>query len=466
MVVGFGAAGATAAITAHDAGCRVVILEKMSAGGGNTAVSAGTVLCPDGFSDAVEHILALSFDAVNRDMVETYVREASDNIRWLRSLGAEVEPRGGASFPEFKGASAMKTYALQGKGSGGERLWSFLRSKVDERGIEALLETAVRELIQEGGEIVGVKAEDKNGPLRVRARHAVVLTCGGFEYAEDLKKEYLPGPVFFSFGNPGNTGDGVRMAQKVGAALWHMSAVAAPFGHKFPELDAAFSANLARQSNSDPFAYAFIYVDKYGRRFMDELSVDNHFAWSALSYFDTKKLEYPRVPSYMIFDETVRRAGPLVRNHVGYNRFKYQWSEDNSKEISKGWVASGATIDELAQVIEVDQENLSRSVADYNNGCGLKKDSFGRPVRSLMPISNPPYYAVKTYPSLLNTQGGPMRNAKAQVLDSFGKPIPRLYSAGELGSLWGFLYQGSGNLGECLAFGRIAGRNASAEKPV
>ena len=81
------------------------------------------------------------------------------------------------------------------------------------------------------------------------------------------------------------------------------------------------------------------------------------------------------------------------------------------------------------------------------------------------PIDTPPFYALPQYPALLNTQGGPRRNTKAQILDAFGRPIPRLYSAGELGSMWGLIYQGAGNIGECVIFGRIAGRNGAGERP-
>jgi predicted oxidoreductase len=81
------------------------------------------------------------------------------------------------------------------------------------------------------------------------------------------------------------------------------------------------------------------------------------------------------------------------------------------------------------------------------------------------PIVEKPFYAVELSPSMLNTQGGPRRNEKGQILRPNRTPIPRLYSAGELGSIYSYLYQGTGNIGECLAFGRVSGRHASAETP-
>src|SRR5207244_10316097 len=86
-------------------------------------------------------------------------------------------------------------------------------------------------------------------------------------------------------------------------------------------------------------------------------------------------------------------------------------------------------------------------------------------IKLLSPVHKAPLYAVELSPSMLNTQGGPRRNARAQIVRSDGSPIPRLYSAGELGSIYSYLYQGAGNIGECLAFGRISGRNAAAEQP-
>jgi succinate dehydrogenase/fumarate reductase flavoprotein subunit len=111
-----------------------------------------------------------------------------------------------------------------------------------------------------------------------------------------------------------------------------------------------------------------------------------------------------------------------------------------------------------------DDTQLVSTVARYNHACNVgKDDEFGRPADTLAAIETPPYYAIRAFPCLLNTQGGPKRNAKAQVLDPWDRPIPRLYAAGELGSIWGFMYQSGGNLGECLAFGRIAGLHAARE---
>ena len=91
---------------------------------------------------------------------------------------------------------------------------------------------------------------------------------------------------------------------------------------------------------------------------------------------------------------------------------------------------------------------------------------FNRSRNGLNPIEKAPFYAVAIYPTMYNTQGGPKRNAKCEIVDPFDQPIPRLYSAGEMGSFWGWMYNGGGNNCECLCTGQIAARNAVAQKPL
>ena len=118
-----------------------------------------------------------------------------------------------------------------------------------------------------------------------------------------------------------------------------------------------------------------------------------------------------------------------------------------------------------AEVIGLDPSALVNTVGRWNRACDAKHDAdFGRTLMRA-PIVQGPFYAVELSPSMLNTQGGPRRNEKGQIVRPDGTPIARLYSAGELGSIYGYLYQGTGNIGECLAFGRVSGRNAAAETP-
>ncbi|MDP2952132.1 MAG: FAD-binding protein, partial [Chloroflexota bacterium] len=108
---------------------------------------------------------------------------------------------------------------------------------------------------------------------------------------------------------------------------------------------------------------------------------------------------------------------------------------------------------------------LEGTVRKWNAQCAAGADlDFGR-TRMLSALEAAPFYAIEISPIFVNTQGGPRRTAKGQILRPDGSYIRRLYSAGELGSIYSFLYEGGGNLGECMAFGRISGRNAAAERP-
>jgi succinate dehydrogenase/fumarate reductase flavoprotein subunit len=189
-----------------------------------------------------------------------------------------------------------------------------------------------------------------------------------------------------------------------------------------------------------------------------------------IMFFDGVIGDFTRLPCFTIFDETARSHGPLVSGNRGkFGWFSwhsgYEWSKDNSKEIEKGWIVKGETIAELAGKLGIKPEDLEATINHYNESCKKQVDpDFNRPKQSLIAIEKPPYYAVKVYPTMVNTQGGPRRNGKCQVMDPFGEPIPRLYTAGELGSFWGWMYNGGGNNAECLCTGQIAARNAVALK--
>lgn len=473
VVIGYGGAGAAAAITAHDAGAAVLILEKNASGGGNTRISGGSIRTYADHAKAVEYTHTLCEGATDLEIIRAFVEESADNADWITGLGGKIVPSPaaliqgfprmapGSAFPHVVGADGIGP-RLRVTGTTnffGLELWKFLAGNVEQRKIPVLYSTPAQRLIREqSGEIGGVIAPRGLNDLRVKARRGVVLACGGYEYSKSLQLDYL-GQEYCALGDPGCTGDGVRMALDVGADLWHMSGVAACFGYKFPEFQFSIGHKM-------PHA-AYIYVDQAGRRFMDEPATDMHTVWFHTSFLDPKTLKQPRVPSYVIFDESTRAKGTVGSTVVGSARDCYEWSRDNMAEIKKGWVIAAQTLEELGSRIGVDPGSLATTVTSYNAMCaeGADKD-FGRPPDTLMPVVNGPFYAIAIWPTLLNTQGGPRRNARAQVIDTWGQPIRRLYSAGELGSLWNRIYPGGGNISEALAFGRIAGKNSAMELPL
>jgi succinate dehydrogenase/fumarate reductase flavoprotein subunit len=471
VVVGWGAAGSTAAVTAHDQGAEVLILEKMPDGGGNTRICGGNIIIPRGreFSDYLD---TLSFKTTEREIIETFVEYALKNGDWIREMGGDVQVFAplevayptmiaAAGFPHISGAGTVVKYNIKGtpqEGKPSQRLWKFLSGLVAKRGIKVLTSTPAKELILSlEGEVIGVRAEREGKTVHIKARRAVILTCGGYENDPRMKWDYLPvKPVLF-LGTPGNTGDGIRMVQKIGGDLWHMTRLSCLIGFKAPGFEAAFWVAFLSEG--------FIFVDKYGKRFVNEAGIEIHEYYKELSHFDIEKMEFPRVPLWAIFDEQTRRRGPLSRGTAGYNRDLYSWSLDNSTEIAKGWILQGKTVSELATKTSIDPRALEETIERYNGYCRAGKDADFARAKEDLRVLEPPFHAIQLWPALINTQGGPRRDKESRVLAPEGQPIPRLYAAGELGSIWGYLYQGACNIGEGLVFGRIAGKNAAAEKP-
>ena len=476
VVVGYGGAGAVASITAHDKGARVLILEKQAEKShtSNTQMCLGVFLSPDNVKDTIAYMEVAS--RVNVEMPESkdiddetirvWAEYSVRNREWMTGMGAKefvtFVPRG--RDPKWPGNDAIKAYQLKrpdGKPGVGVDLFAFLDEKVKARRIEILWQSPAQRLIRnKRGEIAGVRVRKDGKDMAVRASKAVVLTCGGFEFSPALLKTFYPAYPLTFYGNPDNTGDGVRMAMDVGADLWHMTVLGGGLKLKFPDFPTAFGEALGQGS--------FIVVDKNGKRFKAENELGGYSGyWNALVY-DTVKYTWPRIPVWWVFDEKRRASGPLIRTNLGAaGPLKmYEWSPDNSKEVARGWISRADSIRDLALKIKVDPESLANEVARFNGFAGKGKDEdFGRLQATMKPLDTPPYYAVPLWPGLNNTFGGPRRNAQAQVLDAFGKPIPRLYSAGELGSIFVQYPQGGANIGECIAFGRIAGEKASALKP-
>ena len=474
VVVGFGAAGAAAAVTAHELGAKVVILEKAPDGehGGNTRVAGQGYLNTSSVEKAVAYLTALCGPfTVPETMIRVWAEEMGKNNAWLASLGGDPQEHQhqpvGIEFPDLPGADCVHKFH-DGPTYGYWYTWQLFERLVVQRPIDILYQTPARALIQDDATkaILGVRAEQKGRSIAVKARKGVVLTCGGFENNQEMIRNYLPGvPYCYTSGSPYNEGDGITMAMTVGADLWHMNNYAGPsMALKVPEVRTSFSMQALHYSKQTPGG--MIVVGPDARRFTDEKFKTRHGKvpvngrWMPMA---------APCPMFMIFDHTLFRAGPLYDKHPshGWTQIieRYEWSEDNSAELAKGWISKADSIAALASTVGLDPAALGNTVRRWNSSCEVERDAeFGRRLM-LAPIVEAPFYAVELSPSMLNTQGGPRRNEKAQIVRPDGSPIPRLFSAGELGSIYSYLYQGTGNIGECLAFGRIAARNAVAEQP-
>jgi succinate dehydrogenase/fumarate reductase flavoprotein subunit len=472
VVVGFGAAGVAASVTAHDLGAKTVLLEKAPEGehGGNTRVAGQGYLNTSSAVEAAEYLNALcgSF-TVPAEMVTAWADEMGRNNEWLAGLGGDPQehqhPPVGIEFPDLPGSGSVHKFH-DGPTYGYSYTWQRFESLVNKRPIPVFYDTPGRALIQDRatGAVIGVMAERDGKPFAVKARKGVVLTCGGFENNQEMIRNYLPGiPYCYTSGSPYNEGDGVSMAMAVGADLWHMNNYAGPsMALKVPEVRTSFSMQALHYSKVVPGG--MIVVGPDGRRFCDEKFKTRH----GKVPMNGKWMPLPvPCPMFLICDHPMVAAGPLYDAHPshGWTQIieRYEWSADNSAEVAKGWITRADSIAALAGAIGVAPAALEDSVARWNRQCEAGQDAdFGRKLM-LAPIAEGPFYAVELSPSMLNTQGGPRRNEKGQIVRPDGSPIPRLYSAGELGSIYSYLYQGTGNIGECLAFGRISGRNAAAE---
>ncbi len=495
VVVGFGGAGAVTAITAKDAGAEVIILEKQSPKKHtpNTMMSGGGIHVANDIKEAAKYFKAIAFgiglpddygdpphvypqypEQFVDELVQNWAEGVTETSKFLKSLGniSIKETIPGPDFLSFPGAQSYGMILVEG---GGVALFNLLAKAVEKRGIKVLWEHAGKTLIFNARrEVIGVTSQRGSKTINVKARKAIVLATGGFAGDEELKKAFLPGWGWTFIGNPGNTGDGLRMAMEAGASLTHMfycSARVAAGGIIADEIGTGFNIRISAPGR--------ILVDNYGKRYTNEVfgtrNPDRYQFHKHVIVYDTSRFEYPRIPSWLIFDESVRQKGPLINTFYGAHAVGiYQWSQDNSVEIERGWILKGNSIDELAKTIATHRDNngrmkaatLTETISRFNEFCrdGIDRD-FGRPKETLGTLATPPYYAIAEYPGGPNTEGGLIKNAKSQVIDFFGKPIPRLYAAGEVASAWNFLYQAGGNLAECVICGRSAGKNAVLERP-
>jgi len=226
LVIGYGGAGAATAIAAAEAGAKVLVIEKQAedAHTSNTQMSAGVFLSPDSEEDALAFMEVASrvnpdlaeSKAIDDDTIAALAKYLTGNLEWVESLGAigvNVYAAEGRD-PNLEGNSAIKGYQIQredGTSGVGVELFNLLAAKVEELEVEVLWETPGKSLItNEKGEVIGAWAETVDGEVAIKAAKAVVLTTGGFEFDDEAVKAYVPiYPVTF-YGNPDNTGDGMR----------------------------------------------------------------------------------------------------------------------------------------------------------------------------------------------------------------------------------------------------------------
>ena len=485
VIVGYGGTGAVAAITVSEEGGKAIILEKAPESGGNTSTSTGGMKYTTDTLQAAIYVKNIGLGSIDDDTAKAFAEEWVKLKPWLQQHGAKLaEPVSRPSPFQNMGAPDMDVIFIESPGGYkigcGRDLFAFLDALVKKQNVDVMLSTPVKRLVQDPTtkEILGVIAENGGKELAIKAKKAVVMSCGGFLANREMIATYITeAPVkIYTTGTPYNTGDGIKMAIDVGADLWHMNGIEySTHAFKADEFPAAFWLQPKGQS--------WIHVNRFGKRFHGENDINYGHTKKFVHIFDFidtpfwSIADWPNSPWYMVFDEKVRQAGPIglterlsgASPFITYNssRELWAWSRDNSAELEKNWIKKGDSIAELAGKINADPAGLQETLTNYNGYCSSGIDEeFKRDPESLHAINTPPYYAIECCLGVINTQGGPRRNAKSQVLSAYdGSPIPRLYSGGEFGSLWSFLYPGGFNLVECFTSGIISGRSAVNENP-
>lgn len=466
VVLGLGFAGMSSALAAADAGASVLICEKMEEGeaGGNSKV------CAQGFIDGSDNV----------EGVATYLRamaggrQISDDVVQVMAEGLAVLPDTIATrfgmdasqfvavpgnlspeYPEFEGSENI-VFTMTHAGVGDSYFYQTVKRLVtSNESIDVWFETPGVKLIQEptAGTVIGVQVSRKGEDRNVRALNGVCVCTGGFEDNPEMVQHYLDVIDYAVIGGLHNTGDGILMCQEAGARLWHMAA----YERDCQDAMAAVSYNVPQDShanivvlgeNGEMYNGASILVGAKGNRFVNEVESTRH------GHMDDGNgiWENPRFSerTWMIWDQTqqdlIEGAGIIPGSYAGD-------------------VQAFDTVADLAVGIEADEATLAKTIENFNRFATEGEDfECGRSADTMRAFDGVKYYALRVKNAILNTQGGPERNGNAEVIDVNGNPIPHLYSAGEMGGFTTCMYNGGGNVSECIIFGGVAGANAAAAK--
>ena len=484
VVVGAGGAGMTAAITAAGEGKSVVILESQSMVGGNSVratggMNAGKTVYQDenefGESAGVEKTLKTAaekyadnetitalaktvseqwaayqanptgyFDSVelmeldtmiggkginDPELVETLCANSADAIDWLDEHGITLH-----NVSSFGGASVKRIHRpvnAEGKTvSVGSYMIPLLQENCEKAGVKMMLDTTATEILTDAnGAAVGVKATGASGETVTVNAKAVVLASGGFGANLDMVVKYKPELKGFMTTNaPGIQGQGIEMAQAIGAATVDMDQI-----QIHPTVEANTAALITEGLRGD----GAVLINAEGKRFIDEVGTRD--VVSAAEIAQTGSY------SWLVGDQAMADASSVIQ---GY--------------IKKGYTVTGATYEELGKAMGVDAAAFAETMEKWNGYVEAKNDpDFGR-TSFANPLNTAPYYAVKVTAGVHHTMGGLKINANTEVLNEKGEVIPGLFAAGEVtGGVHGANRLGGNAVADFTVFGRIAGAAAS-----
>ena len=498
VVVGYGYAGGVSAIEASDAGCSVLLLEKMPDPGGISICSGGNVRVAQDASDAFTYLKETCAGTTPDDVLEALAAGMTEIVAYFEYLakvsGAEVQYRHNAGNYPFPGAETFGYASIASvpgfdaaacypyvnsyvpiSRAAGARLFKVLEDNIAQRDVTVWLESAAQRFItNSSGEVLGLTIENKDGSKYVKARKGVILACGGFEASPELQLQHWPEKPELLAAFRGNTGDGIRMAQDAGAALWHMWNYHGVYGFRHPDPDYPYGLRPKRLPDwvpgkppRDEVKMPWIVVDRNGRRYMNEYPpYMQDTSARPMSLYDTHTQSYPRIPSFIVLDDPARWTWPLCSPTFNDRGFSFEYSEQSLRALEERIVTKADTLAGLASNMGVEESVLAETIERWNAMCDVgHDDDFGRPPPSMTKIETSPFYCAEVWPICSNTHGGPAHNKHQQVLSAFGAPIPRFYAAGELGGVFGHLYLGGGNMAECFVGGWTAARHVAQLDP-
>ena len=486
VVVGAGGAGMTAAITASKAGSKVIIIESQPIVGGNTVRSTGglnaaktpyqdknefkeaagvektlataaekfadnatiTALAatvksqwdayqanPQGYFDSVE---LMELDTLiggkgknNPELVKALAENSADAIEWLASIGADVKNVGA-----FGGASVKRIHRpvnADGKVTAvGAYIVPILEKNLQDRNVQFLFDTTANEIIMKDGKAVGIKATGKDGNKVTINAKSVVIATGGFGANAEMVEKYKPELKGFATTNAeGAQGQGIDMATAVGAATVDMDQIQI---HPTVHIEEDGNAHLITEGLRGDGA---ILVNAEGKRFYDEVSTRDKVSAAIIEQTDKS--------AWLIVDQSMVDKSAVI---AGY--------------IKSGYTVTGATYEELAKAMGVDEATFVSTMNTWNQAVEAKTDAEFNRTSFANPLTAAPYYAIKITPAVHHTMGGIVINPKAEVLNEKGEVISGLFAAGEVtGGVHGANRLGGNAVADFTVFGRIAGQSAA-----
>ncbi len=443
LVVGAGAAGLAAALSAQEEGANVLVMEKTGITGGSTSRSGGKILAAgtrwqeaqdqkDSADMMYDFLMSYDRDGLmNSDLVRQFCDNSLENIDWLADRGVQIQD----VEPIHSSLTPWRVHNAKGGGgqtSGhGGQITAPLTNTFEQNGGKIIYECAAKELLTNAdGAVVGVVGEKTNGgKVTVNAKN-VILCTGGYAHSEDEYllpyKSFLPSNA--ASGVPmGNVGDGLKMAAAVGAKQVENPGMQLVFVN--------YDCYIGINEESG------LIVDKNAERFVDEWTYQSHVASAAA-----------RRESPVVYYITATKDGVCAEPYA-----MVQWGVTIE---SPNFSYKASSLEELAGLMDVDAETLVSTVERYNALCAQGKDEdFGKPADYMIPVEGDTYYAFKMLPGSSVTFGGLQLDSAARVLDTNDQPIPGLYAAGEVafGGLFSDEYPCCGMaIGSAVYFGRVA----------